>query len=159
MEIRILSTTLTTSPQGGFELSESRSLNLIRQLADFQTRMVIWLIAGLHKDGFTKLTAKQLTFMGELDCGVNNASELARRLGVSRQAIHKSVKDLSGVGWLETTNHPEFGNQKIIQFTIEGERLMSHARQHFAELDQILESRFGKDDLDGLSAVLAPVEF
>jgi len=159
MEIRTLSTDLTTSPQGGFELVESRSLNLIRQLADFQTRMVIWLIAGLHKDGFTKITAKQLTFMGELDCGVNHASELARRLGVSRQAIHKSVKDLSGVGWLETKNHPEFGNQKIIQFTIEGERLMSHARQHFAELDQILESRFGKDDLDGLSAVLAPVEF
>ncbi|MFT5005832.1 MAG: DNA-binding MarR family transcriptional regulator [Paracoccaceae bacterium] len=155
----ILSTALTTSRHGGFDLVDSRSLKLIRQLADFQTRMVGWLITGLRQDGFTELTVNQLTFMGELDCGVNHASELARRLGVTRQAIHKSVKDLSQIGWLETTMHPEFGNQKIIQFTREGERLMSRARQQFADLDQILEGRLGQDGLDHLARMLAPAEF
>lgn len=151
-----MSTKLTTSPQGGFELADSRSLNLVRQLTGFRSRIVEWLIAGLRQDGFTGLTATQLTFMGELDCGVNQASELARRLGVSRQAIHKSVKDLTKLGWLKTDTHPDFGNQKIITFTIEGERMMSLARLHFADLDKLLEDRFGKQSLDALSAMLAP---
>jgi DNA-binding MarR family transcriptional regulator len=149
-----LSTILTISPKGGFDLVDSRSLTLIRQMTGFQSYMVERLIAGLRQDGFTGLTANQLTFMGELDCGVNHASELARRLGVSRQAIHKSVKDLIKIGWLETSDHPDFGNQKIIQFTVEGERLISCARQHFADLDKILENRFGKESLDAMSAII-----
>ena len=52
------------------------------------------------------------------------------------------------------SDNPDFGNQKIIQFTVEGERLISCARQHFADLDKILENRFGKESLDAMSAII-----
>lgn len=154
-----MSTYLTTSPRGGYTLVDSRALQLTQMLGEFQDRLVVWLIQRLHNDGFNGLNAKQLTFMGQLDCGVNHASELARRIGVSRQAVHKSVQELTGMGWLETAPHPEFGNQKIIIFTDEGERMMSRARLHFAELDDILLERFGDKALDTLEEVLGATIF
>lgn len=138
---------------------DSRALNLTRLMDAFQQRLVEWLIERLHNDGFDGLTQRQLTFMGQLDCGVNHASELARRIGVSRQAIHKSVQELTRMGWLETVPHPEFGNQKTIVFTNEGERMMSRARLHFAKLDEILQEKFGNKALDTLEDVLGATIF
>ncbi len=153
-----MSTKLTTSPRGGYALVDSRSLKLVRQMAEFQDQITNWLIAQLRIDGFATLSARQLTFLGQLDCGVNHAAELARHLRVSRQAVHKSVAELAREGWLETTAHPDFGNQKIIRFTDEGERMMACARQHFATLDGLLENRLGSAGwqvLDGLFAVFS----
>ncbi|MEM9059499.1 MAG: MarR family winged helix-turn-helix transcriptional regulator [Pseudomonadota bacterium] len=149
-----MSTKLTRSPKAGYELAESRSLRLVFQLDAFRDRMLAWLLQHLRDDGFPALTSKHLTFMGELDCGTNHASELARRLAVSRQAIHKSVAELTAIGWLETTQNPDLGNQKVIEFTAEGERLMARARHYFALLDGSLEDRFGSEMLDRLSDLL-----
>ncbi len=154
-----MSTKVTTSPRGQHPLVDSRSLKLTRLVGEFQNRMVSWLLGRLHRDGFELLTANQLAFLGELDCGINHASELARRLGVSRQAIHKSVVELDRLGWLETEPHPEYGNQKVILFTDEGERMMSRARLHFAELDAVLLDRFGLAVLDSFEDVLATPGF
>jgi len=149
-----LSTELPTSPHG-FTLVESESLALARELAALEVRMKAWLMGRLRDEGFTTISEAQLVFLGELDCGVNHAAELARRLGISRQAIHKSVRDLSSLGLLETASHPELGNQRIIRFTLEGERLISRARAHFAMLDKTLQSSMGANGLADLNATLA----
>lgn len=145
---------VTTSPHG-FELAESRSLALAQAAGGFQARAVGWLVARLRRNGFSGLTAAQLAFLGALDCGDNHASALARSLGVSRQAIHKQVKELTALGWLETAADPRLGNQKTIRFTVEGERMMSAARAAFAELDARLEAALGTGALDAATAALA----
>ena len=144
-----MSTKLPTSPHG-FTLVSSGSLALTRALADAQSWLVSWLLSELRKDGYPDLTAHHLIFLGELDCGVNHAAELARRMGVTRQAIHKSVRDLAANGWLETQDHPELGNQRVILFTREGENLMALARKKFAALDQEIDARLGKNGLQNL---------
>lgn len=149
-----MSTKLTKSPRGGHELVNSRSLKLVFQLNAFRDRLLGWLLDRLNDDGFSGLTAKQLTFLSELDCGPNHASELARRLSISRQAVHKSVNELSALGWLETVENPLLGNQKLIEFTSRGEHIMSRARHHFATLDETLENRFGTPVLDKLGDLL-----
>lgn len=150
-----MSTELTRSPRAGYDLVDSRSLKLMFQLDHFGQGLMTWLLGQLAGDGFADLTAKHLSFLGALDCGPNHASELARRMGVTRQAIHKSVRELGDLGWLDTVQHPDLGNQKVIEFTEEGERLMSRARFHFAQLDQQLETRFGVDFLDQVLGFLS----
>ena len=108
----------------------------------------------MHSEGFEALTGPALSFLGSLDCGINHASALARNLGVSRQAVHKQVRELEAHGWLATAPHPEKGNQKVIIFTPEGERMMSVARQRFADLDRELESQL-QSDLMKLSALFS----
>lgn len=150
-----MSTKLTrSSPNAGYDLVDSRALALTQGADSFRERMVHWLLFKLHDDGFQGLKAGQLSFLGSLDCGVNYAAELARSLSISRQAVHKTVRELEGAGWLATRPDAALGNQRVIVFTDEGERMMSHARAHFLVLDSMLERQFGAETLAALQAVL-----
>lgn len=142
------------SPSAKYELVDSRSLALTLAIGGFQARVTTWLLQKLQDQGFSELTASDLEFLGQLDCGQNYASELARTLGKSRQAVHKTVRELEKSGWLATMADAKLRNQKIIIFTDEGERMMSAARRHFAEMDRDLEDQFGLNSLDELAEVL-----
>lgn len=154
--MRILSTDFTTySPLAGYRLVDSRSLKLMRAVADFQSRVMAWLLDRLHRDGFEGLTASQLSFLGQLDCGANHAAALARGLGISRQAVHKTVSELATKGWLTMHADTQYRNQKVIQFTAAGERMMARARMHFRELDDIIEAAGGAGAIASIERVLA----
>jgi len=140
-----LSSKFTTSP-GGYEMAESRSLRLTFALERFQDWLIGRLGHALQSDGFDDMTAARLSFLGALDCGENHASAVARRMQITRQAVHKTVRELEGLGWLTTRPDPERGNQRVIVFTEEGERLIARARAHFAALDDRLSAHFA--DLD-----------
>lgn len=137
-----MSTKVTTSAHG-YDLADSASLSLIHSIGGFQARLLDWLVTELRAEGFEDLTGTMLSFLGQLDCGENSASALARTLCVSRQAVHKQVRELEALGWLETRPHPLKGNQRIIVFTAEGERMMSVARDRFAALDRKLDAGLG----------------
>lgn len=122
-------------------MAESRSLRLALLLGRAHAALMDWLVARLHTCGHKALTVPALEFMGQLDCGINYASEVARALGVSRQMVAKTVMDLSRKGWLEQSPDPEKGNRKVIVFTAEGERIMSDARTVLADLDTRLDDR------------------
>ncbi len=150
-----MSTKLTKkSPQAGFELVDSQALALTQATLSFRKKMVDWLLHKLSEDGFYELTASQLEFLGSLDCGANYAAQLARGLGISRQAVHKTVRELEKEGWLHTEPDRQLGNQRVILFTTEGERMMSLARSHFLQLDTLLLAQFVKDDLSTVTRLL-----
>ena len=133
-----MSTKVTISPHG-YPLENSGSLSLVHAIRGFEGRLIRWLLDQLASEGFQNLSGSMLSFLGSLDCGDNHASKLARQMGVSRQAIHKQVKEAERLGWLVTDDHETLGNQRVIRFTDEGERMMSVARSKFAQLDGILE--------------------
>lgn len=155
-----MSTKLTKkSPLARYDLVESRSLEAVLKIADFRENVVSWLVEMLEIQGFDGLTKSQISFMGALDCGPNHAANLARDLGISRQAVHKIVKELETVGWLKVLPDEKLRNQKSIHFTEEGERMMSEARKLFQKLDRTLEGKFGDqiwDVLDGMAAIELP---
>lgn len=151
-----MSTKLTSrSPNAGYDLVDSHALSLTQATETFRDRMVQWLLSKLREDGFSNLKASQLTFLGSLDCGVNFAAELARTLRISRQAVHKTVRELEGAGWLATSPDEALGNQRVIVFTDEGERMMSCARAHFLTLDTLLAQEFGEERLAELQNLLS----
>ena len=151
-----MSTILTRkSPTAGYDLVDSHALSLTLATESFRDGMVTWLISKLRNDGFDGLKASQLTFLGSLDCGANFAAELARTLRISRQAVHKTVRELEGAGWLATRPDDTLGNQRVIVFTEEGERMMSRARAHFLTLDGLLVQKFGEKRLRELLDMLS----
>jgi DNA-binding MarR family transcriptional regulator len=151
-----MSTKLTTkSPNAGYDLVDSHALSLTQATETFRDRMVLWLLSKLREDGFAGLKASQLMFLGSLDCGVNFAAELARTLRISRQAVHKTVRELENAGWLATRPDEALGNQRVIVFTDEGERMMSCARAHFLALDTLMALEFGEERLVELQNLLS----
>lgn len=150
-----MSTKLTRSPKADFPLVESHSLALLQAMRPFQGRIMGWLLGQLAAEGFGQLTAAQLSFMGALECNArNHAADLARNLGISRQAVHKTVAELEAVGFLESKPDPKLKNQRSISFTEEGERLMSCARKQFRELDSLILKEMNAKDLGAVRRFL-----
>lgn len=120
----------------GVPLVESQSLLLIQSASRLNDVITKYLSQRLVEKGHTSLTPSLLSFLSILECGVNYGSEIARNLGVTRQMVAKTVKELCHLGYLEQIDSA--GKQKEIHFTETGEYLMSDARQLLAEVDEIL---------------------
>jgi len=115
---------------------ESQSLQLVLAAAQVHEKISIYLSESLKKKGYKFASPSILNFLSTLECGVNYGSEIARNLGVSRQMVAKTVKELCNANYLEQLEGQ--GKQKQIIFTKTGELLMSDARQLLSGLDSVL---------------------
>ena len=131
---------------------DSQSLKLLFGTDKLGEQITHYLVKGLQKKKYESITPSILSFLGALDCGINYGSEIARNLGVSRQMVAKTVKELCQIGYLQQVEGN--GKQKQILFTRQGERLISEARQLLLELDQVLIKKLGKNNLkESLSTI------
>ena len=135
---QMLSTKITKSPRSGIVMVESQALRLSQAIAAYQTSQVAWLIDKLAEKGFNGLTPTHISFLSALDCADNFASEIARKLNLSRQAVHKTVAELTDFGFIESIPNKAKRNSKIIQITEQGEPLIAEARNLYADLDKCL---------------------
>ena len=132
----------TRMTKKGSPMVESQSLQLVFSAAKMNEQIYQYLSNALAKKGYESATPSVLNFLSTLECGINYGSEIARNLGISRQMVAKTVKELCRVGYLEQIDG--IGKQKQILFTDLGERLMSDSRQLLAELDAILCQKVGQ---------------
>ena len=78
--------------------------------------------------GHSNLTGAHLTFFSSLNCGLTHASEVARRMGITRQAVYKVTKELQRMDILRLEEDPSDRRQKIICITPLGETIALDAR-------------------------------
>ena len=118
-----------------------------------------WLATGLlnlmHERGHSELTSAHLTFFTNLNCGMTHASDVARRMGITRQAVYKITKELQKSGILDLVDDPDDGRQKIIAMTERGERIALDARECLTIVEKHLADQIGQDNLDVLRNALA----
>lgn len=109
-----------------------------------------WLTTGLAAlmatKGHADLTPAHLTFLNALDCGDTYAAAVARRLGVTRQAVYRSSKEMQKLGIVTLQTAPEDRRQKVIRMTDYGMRVATDARAALDQIDQILNARIGQDN-------------
>jgi len=137
-----MSTRLTTND---VPMVESETLKLVIGAGQVNDSISQYLSNTLKSNGYKFASPSALNFLSALECGVNYASEIARNLGVSRQMVAKTVKELCLAGYLEQLSG--VGKQKKIVFTITGELLMSDARKLLAEIDHTLNDKLGENSI------------
>ena len=125
---------------------ESQSLQLTQSTSQLNDVVVKYLSQRLIEKGYISLTPSLLSFLSILECGINYGSEIARNLGVTRQMVAKTVKELCHSGYLEQIDG--IGKQKEIHFTEAGEQLMSDARLLLSEIDDFLCEHSGVAELE-----------
>lgn len=112
------------------------------------------LLNALHLQGYADITEPHLILIGNLDCGSTHAAAVAQRMGVSRQAINRTMRELETQGFLRLEEDPIRRNQKIIVMTESGVELVTHARGVLDELEELLGSRIGKNTIAVLREAL-----
>ena len=117
-----------------------------------------WVTTGLvrlmAKRGHEDLTAAHLMFLSNLDCGDTYASEVARRLGVSRQAVYRSTRELQRIGVLTLETDEVRRTQKLIRMSGRGQQIAIDARLCLEEIEAALSECIGRNDLSKLAAIL-----
>lgn len=97
----------------------------------------------LQAQGFDEITEPHLTLLGHLECGTSYAAAVAERMGVSRQAIARTLRDMEMLGYLRLERDPVRQNQKVIVMTDKGGALALAARAALAEVETLLAERIG----------------
>lgn len=126
---------------------DSRALRLVFATGRVHDALTRHVSRMLIERGWAFATPSRLRFLSEFECGLNYASEIARRLDLSRQVVAKTVAELSRLGVLQVQQDQTRGNQNLISFTETGEHLMADARQVLADLDAVLGDEEGLESL------------
>lgn len=109
----------------------------------------------LAAKGWPEMTPAQSLVFASIDLDGTRPSELARRIGVSRQAVHQTITELVAVDLLTLTPDPADGRAKLAVVTDEGRRNIAAAQESLAEIEADLQTRIGAPAVAGLRAALS----
>ncbi|MFJ4693105.1 MarR family winged helix-turn-helix transcriptional regulator [Streptomyces sp. NPDC088766] len=112
------------------------------------------LLTALEADGAEPVSSTQLQLFAVLDERGTTVSELARRMGVTRQTAHKAVHTLVALGLLEQVPHPASARQLLIRRTPAGRRAHDRATAVLDAFERTLAERIGARSVRELRAVL-----
>lgn len=102
-----------------------------------------------------RLSRQQAMLMTNLIYSDGRPVELARALGVSRQAIHYTIRELVELDILELTPDPDDARGRIVRMSDRGRALSLRVRAIVAALEEELARRIGTRAETALHAALA----
>jgi len=132
---------------------ESSSVPLTLLLQSCSRRVMEGVLARLAPQ-FAEINAAHLTLFGALDCGATYASDVAARLGISRQAVARTARELAALGFLRLDEDPMQRNRQHLTLTEAGVQLALAGRAALAEVETELAARIGGPALAALRAGL-----
>ncbi|MDQ1041076.1 DNA-binding MarR family transcriptional regulator [Streptomyces sp. V3I8] len=112
------------------------------------------LVATLVRAGMAPISPTQAQLFAALDAAGTTVSELARRMGVTRQTAHQAVHSLIGMGLLEQGPDPSSARRRLIRRTAEGAAAHLEVVSVLAALEEELARRIGRRATDSLRAAL-----
>jgi DNA-binding MarR family transcriptional regulator len=113
------------------------------------------IMTGVKRSEFAYITPAQSRLLAHMGGKPTSMSELARRLAISRQAVHKTVAELARRGILEIRGDPERGNSKLVVYTERGRQVNRAGGQIIERIEDRVAARIGRVRLDELKALLA----
>jgi DNA-binding MarR family transcriptional regulator len=119
----------------------------------------IWFDEGLQNylrlKGWPTVTRPQSMVMLGVVLGVTRPSDIARMLGVSRQAVHITLNGMVEIGLLELADDPDDRRSKIVVISRQGQAMREHAREATILMTDELAHRIGPEALEALRAAMA----
>jgi DNA-binding MarR family transcriptional regulator len=113
-----------------------------------------WFDSGLQsflrERGWPTLTHSQSMVMMNVTTGTTRPVEIARNVGVSRQAVHVTLMQMQKLGMIEFRDDPSDRRSKIVVLTEIGEPMRRDAQLAVTIMTQRLSERIGKAQVSAL---------
>ncbi|WP_428681506.1 MarR family winged helix-turn-helix transcriptional regulator [Sphingopyxis sp.] len=110
--------------------------------------------ARLHNRGWPDVSRPQSMVMTNIVTGIVRPSDIARNLGVSRQAIHSTINQMVAVGIVALEPDPDDRRHMVVSLTETGARMRQDAQHAMDALSDQLAERLGQDRFAELIATL-----
>ncbi|MGW4234286.1 MarR family winged helix-turn-helix transcriptional regulator [Streptomyces sp. NPDC004980] len=134
-----------------------------RVVAGFELPVLLFagfrsIIDDLHRDlaahGFPEMRPAYGYALQAVGREGASASEIGRRLGVSKQAAGKTVEKLEGFGYVERVDDPEDGRRKLVRLTARGVEVLARSAEGFERLHAEWVRALGAERVRALEADL-----
>lgn len=125
---------------------------LLLERADWFAREIM---KGVKRSEHAYITPAQSRLLAHMGGKPMNMAELARRLAISRQAVHKTVSELARRGILEVIDDPQRGNSKLVHYTDKGRLLNRAGAQIIQRIESDIAQQLGEARLRDLKQLLA----
>ncbi len=117
--------------------------------------------ARLHDRGWPDVSRAQSMVMVNVLSGYVRPAEIARRMGISRQAIHTTIAQLVDMGILTLEPDPDDKRQRRVAVTAYGAQMRSDAQQAMDAVCAAVKGALGESHyntlLDALETDWGPV--
>ena len=110
--------------------------------------------ARLHDHGWPDVNRPQSMVMTNIVSGIVRPSDIARNLGVSRQAVHSTINQMVKLGIVRLDVDPDDRRHMIVSLTDLGARMRQDAQRSMDALTAQIADRLGQDRFDALLAAL-----
>ena len=109
--------------------------------------------------GYEPLSSSQAMIMINVAGGVRRPSDLARKLGVSRQAVHQLLADMDERGLVDLRPDPADARAKDVHFSKRGTGMHMVAVEAQRKVHEELEQRLGRKALAELTRALLDADW
>jgi DNA-binding MarR family transcriptional regulator len=114
-----------------------------------------WALATVREQtGNATLRAAHTSLLPHLGFHGTRLTELADRLGVSKQATFQLVEELEAQGMVERVPDPADGRAKVIRFSKRGERALMDGLRVLSQLEHALAAAIGRERFQALHEAL-----
>lgn len=113
------------------------------------------IMAGVRASNYAFITDGQSRLLAHMGGKPMRMTELARRLGISRQAVHKSVNELIRRGILELRDDPNRANARLVAYTPRGKELNRGGARIIEDIERRIAEAIGAKGLSDLKALLS----
>lgn len=131
----------------------------VENLPQLLLRAFYWLDEGLQRGvrrgGGPEISHSQSIVILTIGDGVNRPSAIAERLGISRQAVHQSLRVLVDAGIIDLVPDPDDRRAKLAVLSRDGRPVHRLAGQVLEGLERELAARIGAGAVEQLRRVLA----
>lgn len=115
-------------------------------------------LARVNQSGVSiELRPAHTSLLPHIDREGTRLTELARRLGVTKQAVGQLVSELEGLGMLTRVDDPEDGRAKLVCFTERGIEAIHHGLSVLRGIEGELEQRIGRTRMRELQRTLSEI--
>jgi DNA-binding MarR family transcriptional regulator len=111
--------------------------------------------AAAERHGYGFVTPAMARLFIEVAKGPTSVSELARRLAISRQALHETVLVACERGLITLAVDPNNQRVRLVRFTAAGKRMSRTVIAVDRALERELARRIGADNVKRLKEILA----
>ncbi len=145
-------------PQG----AQSGGANLVEKQTNYLIIPLLqgfeWFDEGLQRSmrarDWPTLTRPESMIMIHVIQEMIRPSEIARSLGLTRQAVHRTIGQICEKGLFELRPDPDDGRGSIIVLTEQGAAMRRDARFIASSIHKVLEQRLGRKDFADLIRLL-----
>jgi DNA-binding MarR family transcriptional regulator len=111
----------------------------------------------IQASGHTKVRVSHLALMRHIDTAGTRITELAKRAGMTKQAMGQLVREFQEFGYLELQPDPTDRRAKLATYTETGRRLADDAARAVADVQAEFKAALGKGGWKELRKLLGKV--